>query len=47
MKVATSILTADFNNLKNEIISIKDSDFIHLDVMDGHFVPNISLGHRF
>ncbi len=44
MKVATSILTADFNNLKNEIISIKDSDFIHLDVMDGHFVPNISFG---
>lgn len=44
MKVATSILTADFNNLKDEITSIKDSDFIHLDVMDGHFVPNISFG---
>lgn len=45
MKVATSILTADFNNLKAEIDSIKTTDFIHLDVMDGHFVPNISFGY--
>ncbi|MDY0316472.1 MAG: ribulose-phosphate 3-epimerase [Acholeplasmatales bacterium] len=44
MKVATSILTADFNNLTFEIESIKSSDYIHLDVMDGHFVPNISFG---
>ncbi len=44
MKVATSILTADFNKLKEEISSIAESDYIHLDVMDGHFVPNISFG---
>lgn len=44
MKVATSILTADFNNLAFEIESINSSDYIHLDVMDGHFVPNISFG---
>lgn len=44
MKVAVSILTADFNNLKAEIQSLKQSDYIHLDVMDGHFVPNISFG---
>ena len=47
MKVATSILTADFNNLTFEIESIKSSDYIHLDVMDGHFVPNITLSPDF
>ncbi len=45
MKVATSILSADFNNLEKVIKSIETSDFIHLDVMDGHFVPNISFGY--
>lgn len=45
MKVATSILTADFNNLKKEIKSLDKSDYLHLDVMDGHFVPNISFGY--
>ncbi|MGI6359921.1 MAG: ribulose-phosphate 3-epimerase [Acholeplasmatales bacterium] len=44
MKVAVSILTADFNNLEKEIKSLHESDYIHLDVMDGHFVPNISFG---
>lgn len=44
MKVAVSILTADFNNLETEIKSLHESDYIHLDVMDGHFVPNISFG---
>lgn len=44
MKVAVSILTADFNNLEQEIKSLNESDYIHLDVMDGHFVPNISFG---
>lgn len=44
MKVAVSILTADFNNLEKEIQSLHQSDYIHLDVMDGHFVPNISFG---
>lgn len=45
MKVAPSILTADFLHLENELLKIdKDSDFIHLDIMDGSFVPNISFG---
>ena len=45
MKVAPSILTADFLHLERELQRIdKDSDFIHLDIMDGTFVPNISSG---
>lgn len=44
MKIAPSILTADFTNLKNEIESIQSADIIHIDVMDGNFVPNISFG---
>lgn len=44
MKVAPSILTADFINLKDELNSIETADFIHLDIMDGHFVPNMSFG---
>ena len=44
MKVAPSILTADFIHLNDELKSIETADFIHLDIMDGHFVPNISFG---
>ncbi len=44
MLVAPSILTADFAKLESEIKKISQSDYIHLDVMDGHFVPNISFG---
>lgn len=44
MKIAPSVLTADFTNLESELNSIKTSDYIHLDIMDGHFVPNISFG---
>ncbi len=43
-KIAPSVLTANFNNLKEEITSISKADLIHLDIMDGHFVPNISFG---
>jgi ribulose-phosphate 3-epimerase len=44
--ISPSILSADFNNLGNEIrlINKSEADFIHFDVMDGVFVPNISFG---
>lgn len=45
IKVAPSILSADFGRLNEEIASIEAySDVLHVDVMDGHFVPNITIG---
>ncbi|MBM7571778.1 ribulose-phosphate 3-epimerase [Aquibacillus albus] len=45
-KIAPSILSADFANLKSEIEDVEKSgaDYIHVDIMDGHFVPNITIG---
>jgi ribulose-phosphate 3-epimerase len=46
MQVAPSILSADFGNLGVEVKAICEAgcDFVHVDVMDGHFVPNLTIG---
>lgn len=46
MKIAPSVLAADFTRLGEEINRVSKADYIHLDIMDGHFVPNISFGHE-
>ena len=43
-KIAPSILAADFARLGDEVMSVETADYLHFDVMDGVFVPNISIG---
>src|ERR1041384_4625125 len=45
VKIALSLLSADFSRLASELAEIEhEADLLHLDVMDGHFVPNLTIG---
>ena len=44
IRIAPSILSADFGRLAEEIAAIASADYVHGDVMDGHFVPNLTIG---
>jgi len=46
VRINPSILSADFANLQREVERITSADFVHVDVMDNHFVPNLTFGLR-
>lgn len=45
VQIAASVLSADFSRLKEEIDALDSADILHLDLMDGHYVPNLSFGY--
>lgn len=45
--ISTSILSANLADFNSEAIKLEKSDYIHIDVMDGHFVPNLTFGTKF
>ncbi len=44
IQISPSILAADFVNMASELTTIESADLVHVDVMDGHFVPNLTIG---
>jgi len=44
VQICPSILSADFANLEAELVAVRNADWAHVDVMDNHFVPNLTLG---